>query len=214
MQNMKNILVLLADIANGIFAVVLASFVTHTEVVWWYFLIGIPLAMFPDVDALPELFKRGKVSATEDYANDHRDILHFPVLFLIVGVMLILQFGFWGWVFLFATMLHFINDLYGTGWGIPLLWPFSKKRYKLLGRRANRLKSVLVEDGDWQKLSSDERRLRGIVSWSQEELQYYITRWGMDNWIERIYLKLNWISVIEYSLFIFSCVLVVLQLSR
>ncbi len=162
---MKNILALLADLANGIFAVLLASYVTQSEVVWWLFLIGVPLAMCPDLDAIPELLKRGKVSASDEYAYDHRDLLHLPILYILVGTLLAWLFGFWGFVFLFATLLHFINDLYGTGWGIPLFWPITKKRYKLLGRRANRMKALLIEDGSWDRISSDERKLRLLVSW-------------------------------------------------
>lgn len=210
---MKNIIVLLADIANGIFAIVFAAYITQTEVLWWYFLIGIPLAMCPDLDALPELFKRGKISASSAYPHDHRDTLHFPVLFLLMGGLLAWQFGFWGFVFLLATLFHFLNDLYGTGWGIPLFWPVTKKRYKLFGRRVNRLKSVLLADGDWSNISTQERRFRILVSWNKEELDSYIVQWGMDNWIKKTYFKLNWISCVEYSLFIFACVLVLVSLS-
>lgn len=198
---MYQFLALLADIANGVFAVALSAFITGQEVVWWHFLIGIPLAMYPDLDAIPELLKRGKLAASSEHVEDHREGLHFPILFLLAGLWGVFVFGYWGLVFLLATVLHFINDLYGTGWGIPLLWPLTHRRYKVLGRRVNRLKSLLKQDGDWDNVSSDERRLRWVVSWSKEELGSYIQRWGEENWIERWYLSLNWISFLEYTLF-------------
>ena len=173
---MKEVLALLADWANGIFAVVLASYITGTEIVWWHFIIGILIAMCPDLDAIPELIKRKKTAASAEHPSDHRGGLHYPIVFLIIGVVFIYLHPFFGWMFLIAVVLHFINDLYGTGWGIPLLWPVTDRRYKLLGRRVNRMKYILVEDGDWEKLPSSERKLRLIVSWKADELTSYIQK--------------------------------------
>jgi len=209
---MKEILALLADFANGIFAIIFASYITNTEVLWWYFPIGILLAMSPDLDAIPELLKRGRVSASSEYATDHREGLHYPIIFIFIGTLLSYFYGFWGYTFLLAIILHFINDLYGTGWGIPALWPKNKKRYKFLGRRVNRMKSVLIEDGDWEKLSNSERKLRLVVSWEESELTSYIQKWGVDKWIEKYYLRINWISGVEYSLFIVSIILIIISL--
>lgn len=78
---MKNILPILADIANGVFATLLASYCTNTEVLWWHILIGVAFAMFPDLDALQELWKRGKIAASNNNPKDHRDGLHYPILF-------------------------------------------------------------------------------------------------------------------------------------
>jgi len=205
---MKNILVLLADWANGVFAVVLAGWITNTEIIWWHFLIGILFAMCPDLDAIPELLQRGKLSASAKHTADHRDGLHYPILFLLVGGVSAYMFPFFGSMFLIATLLHFLNDFYGTGWGIQLLWPFTNRRYKLLGRKANRMKYVLVAKGDWDNLSDDERRLRFVVSWTGPELPHYIQKWGMDEWITPYYFRLNWISGIEYGLFLFAITLV------
>lgn len=209
---MKQALSLLADIANGIFAVLLAGYFSGTEILWWYFLIGIPLAMCPDLDALPELLKRGRVGSSAEHTYDHRDGLHFPILFLVTGLLLTYLFPFFGLLFLFATALHFINDLYGTGWGIQLLWPLSKTRYKVLGRRVNWAKRQLVETGVWDNLPSDERKLRLVVAWKEVELPDYIRKWGVDDWIDLVYCHLNWISVIEYSLFILAIILLFINL--
>lgn len=209
---MKQILPILADIADGIFATLLAGWITNTEILWWHFLVGIPLAMMPDIDAVSELIRRGKASVCVEQPEDHRSGLHYPATFLVVGVCLIFLYPFYGTLFLCGAMLHFFNDLSGIGWGIPILWPFSDRRYKLFGRRVNRLKRTLVENGDWQKLPEDERRLRLVVSWSKEELHHYIVRWGMDEWIEPYYLTLNWTSAIEYALFALSLLLLVITL--
>ncbi|MEY2641296.1 MAG: hypothetical protein RL150_689 [Candidatus Parcubacteria bacterium] len=206
---MKYALALLADIANGIFAMLLAAHLTQTELLWWHLLLGIGFAMCPDLDALPELIKRHKLAASAAYAHDHRSGFHFPLLFLIVGAVAVYVAPFFGTLFLIATMLHFVNDLYGTGWGIPVLWPLRNTRYKLLARRANRMKSMLAHDGDWNVLPDAERRLRLVASWEEAELPLYLRRWGIEDWVDHYYLKLNWISVTEYTLFVVAVLLLV-----
>lgn len=204
---MAYIFVLLADIANGLIALFGAGYVTGVEVVWWHALIGIPLAMLPDLDAVPELLRRGKVGADASHATDHREYLHAPLIFIALGAGLAVLVGYWGYVFLFAVTLHFINDFYGTGWGISLFAPFSKRRYKLCSRKVNRLRSQLIADGDWQELQENERRFRLIVSWTPEELVKYIPRWGDDDWMNKWYRTINWVSGVEYVIFIITVVL-------
>jgi len=209
---MKNLVSLLADWANGIFAVLLASWLFSVEPLWWHFAIGLILSHAPDIDAIPELLKRGKVSASADHPHDHRDALHYPVVLIALGGIAAYLVPYWGTIFLIAVTLHLINDLYGTGWGIKLFWPLSKKNYKLLGRRVNRLRYLLEQDGDWDTQTYEERRLRTLVSWKPEELPIYMTRWGIDDWIPKYYFHLNSISIIEYGLFIVAVSLMVVTL--
>lgn len=209
---MLNILSLLADWANGIFAVLIVSWLFGVDPVWWYFVVGILLSHSPDLDAVPELFRRGRVSASAEHPHDHRDALHYPVVLIVLAGTVAYVFPYWGTIFLIAVSLHLVNDLYGTGWGIKLCWPVSNRNYKLLGRRANRLRYILENDGDWEKLAKDERRLRFLVSWSQVELPEYINRWGIDDWIPKYYVHLNSISLIEYTLFIISVVMMLVVL--
>lgn len=199
---MRQIPALFADWANGIFATIFAATIVGiTEIPWWYFCIGILLSHLPDLDAVPELLRRGRIAASGEYVHDHREGLHYPVLFIIVGSVVTYLYPFWGLLFLTISMLHFINDTYGTGWGIKWLWPLSTRNYKFLNRRVNRLHSKLVGDGDWEKLDVSERRLRWLVSWSKEELPHYISRWGHDDWIDLYYYKINIVGIIEYGLF-------------
>ena len=210
---MKSILALLADFANGIFAVLIACAVYDVEAVWWYFLIGLPLAMLPDIDAIPELFKRGRVSVDASYTRDHRTFLHYPIISLIIFTPVYFFGGFWGLLIVTAVVLHLLNDLYGTGWGLQLLWPLSTRHYKFFGRRANRLHSVLAKAGDITLLPPDEIRVRFMVSWSESELSNYIKRFGVDDWIVHWYLRPNWVSVVEYSLFLIATTLMIVSLT-
>lgn len=193
---MKQIVTLFADWANGIFAVFIAAAITNTEIVWWHFLIGISLAMCPDLDAIPELLKRGKIAASAEHNHDHRDLLHFPLLFLIVGIILISLFGYWGWLFLTATMLHFVNDLYGTGWGIPLFWPFTKDRFKFLTDENN---NPAAGSGNWF------RRVK-VLNLANE-----IAENGTETWVDDFYYRFNPVMAVEYSLFAFALLLVVVE---
>ncbi|MFT5832096.1 MAG: hypothetical protein ACI9SY_000478 [Candidatus Paceibacteria bacterium] len=209
---MKNIVSLLADWASGIFAVLIASWWFGIDPLWWHFLVGLVLSHAPDIDAIPELLKRGKVAASVEHPHDHRDALHYPVVLISLAALIAYLVPYWGMVFLIAMVLHLTNDLYGTGWGIKLFWPLSKRNYKVLGRRVNRLKYLLEQDGDWDKQTSEERRLKWLVSWSPEELPQYMTRWGIDNWIPKYYFHFNSISLVEYGLFIIAVVLMLLAL--
>ena len=209
---MKNLVSLLADWANGIFAVLLASWWFGVDPLWWHFVVGLVLSHTPDVDAIPELLRRGKVAASAEHPHDHRDALHYPVVLITLAGVVAYLVPYWGTIFLIAVTLHLINDLYGTGWGIKLFWPLSKKNYKLLGRRVNRLRYLLVKDDDWDSQIYEERRLRFLVSWTPEELPTYMTKWGIDDWIPKYYFHLNSISIIEYGLFVVAVSLMMITL--
>tara|TARA_B100000508_G_scaffold67978_1_gene53038 strand:+ start:4672 stop:5181 length:510 start_codon:yes stop_codon:yes gene_type:complete len=168
------------------------------------------MSHFPDLDAIPELIRRGRVSASSENPYDHREGLHYPLVLVSLGVLAMIVVPYWGHMFLVATLLHLVNDFYGTGWGIKLLWPISNSNYKLLGRRVNRLKYLLADS--WSDLPDSEKKLRLVVSWDRRELPDYIEKWGMDYWIEQYYLKLNWICVTEYVLFAVAVVLSVYSL--
>lgn len=213
MGGMKSILALLADFANGIFAVLIACAVYDVPPLWWYFLVGLPLAMLPDIDAIPELLKRGRVSTDASYTRDHRTFLHYPIVSFVIFTPVFWLGGFWGLLVSVAVLLHLLNDMYGTGWGLQLLWPLSTRHYKLFGRRANRLKAMLANDGTLQALSYEETKLRVMVSWSRAELQQYIKDYGVDDWIIYWYLRPNWVSVVEYSLFLVAATLMIVNLS-
>jgi len=209
---MKSILALLADWANGIFAVLLAATILGLDPLWWHFIVGIVLAMSPDIDAIPELLARGKVASSAEHMRDHRTFLHYPIISLPLGMLAWYGLGYWGLLWLIALCLHLVNDLYGTGWGLALLYPFSKRHYKFFARRVNRLPQLLQATGDWNTLSANERDVRVVTSWSREELPSYIVKYGVDDWIKYWYLTINPTALIEYSLFILAIILMSISL--
>ena len=102
--------------------------------------------------------------------------------------------------------------MYGTGWGIPLFWPFSKRKYKFFGSRANQPEALLVTHSEYSMLEEAEQKQRLVVSWSEDELPMHIKRFGFDDWIDKVYLTVNWISIVEYSLFFMAVVLLIMTL--
>jgi hypothetical protein len=209
---MKNILALLADWANGIFAVLLAAAIVGIDPLWWHFIVGIVLAMSPDIDAIPELLMRGRVSASAAHTRDHRTFLHYPIISLPLGFLAAYTFGYWGLVWCISLCLHLLNDLYGTGWGLALFYPLSTRHYKFFTRRVNQSSKMLKAAMIWHNLPAQERKLRLLVSWSKAELPSYIVRYGIDNWIRQCYLTINPISITEYSLFALALSLVFVNL--
>jgi hypothetical protein len=97
--------------------------------------------------------------------------------------------------------------LYGTGWGLALLYPFNSSHYKFFVRRANQSPDLLKERGLWEVLPRSETRLRFVVSWRKDELPAYILKYGMDDWIDRCYVRVNPIMMTEYSLFLLAVIL-------
>ncbi len=209
---MKNLLPLLADWVNGMFAVLIVSYWFGVDPTWWYFLIGIMLAMSPDIDAIPELLVRRRVAASSEHVRDHRTFLHYPIIALPVGVIAMQVFGYWGAVWFVALGLHLVNDLYGTGWGLALLYPLSTRHFKFFARRVNQMPFLLQASGRWEDLSLDERRVRVLASWTKAELPIYITQYGMDDWIRHCYLTFNPIAITEYALFGLALTLTVVSL--
>jgi hypothetical protein len=106
-----------------------------------------------------------------------------------------------------AVALHLVNDVYGTGWGLPLLFPLTNNHYKFFSRKANLPARVLKERGLWTSLPSGETRVRLLVHWRKDELPAYILKYGLDDWIDLCYLQVTPMAVIEYSLFVVALVL-------
>lgn len=173
---MKKILPLLADVGHGILSVLIVGLLLNVSLSW-HFVVGILFALLPDVDALPRLFRTGSVVPTDNDPADHRDYLHFPVIYLVLGFFLCVFSLYWGLVFLLATTLHFLNDTWGTGGGIMWLWPLTRKKYK------------------WRK----------IDTWKLDTYEY-VSKNDRDTWIDASYLQITSIALVEYTTFLIAVV--------
>jgi len=191
----KLILPIIGDLANGVFAVTAAAYLFTVDIQWWHFVIAVMISLLPDVDALPELFLHGAVGKRQTNSKlptNHRSFMHYPALHLIFGLLLYSWDQFWGVTFIIAIMLHFLRDVLGTGWGVKLLWPVSHMNYKFT---PSKIGSPHTTHG-----------------FADSEIPEIAATQGNSNWLEETYLRLTWISSVEYTLFTISVGLVVWQL--
>jgi hypothetical protein len=187
LSKFKLILPTLGDFANGIFAISFSAWIFQVDLVWWYFVVAFMIALLPDLDALPEVLLHGQVGKKQEHSNlakNHRTYLHYPAVFVVIGLFIFKLSEFWGVTFLVAITLHFVRDILGTGWGLKVLWPVSDKNYKLFSRGNETMKIAHV-------LTDAE-----IVLEAEQH--------GNDNWLEETYLQFSWIGTIEYTLFVIS----------
>ena len=90
--------------------------------------LAILAAVAPDLDAI------GYIINQSYYENFHHEYFHSILFCIIVVVLLTLASVEKKRVivpFIFATGSHFVGDLIGTNWGMPLLWPVSNFYFDL-----------------------------------------------------------------------------------
>ncbi len=188
---MYRLLPLLGDVGLGILSVIFVSLAYGERDMWAFILL--PLILLPDLDAIPEITKKGKVAASKENPHDHRELLHKPILWFIATGFFWREFGYYGAIAFTMVAFHFIHDSVFTGWGVPWLWP-SRRRFKFLVDEKNEFSFARK---DW------------LRSWNEDELTTAIVTYGDENWIENLYLKPTVVSSVEYGVFFFSIFLLI-----
>lgn len=188
---MYRLLPLLGDVGLGILSVIFVSFAY--EVYDFRAFLLLPLALLPDLDAIPEIMKKGRVAASASNPRDHRELLHKPILWLVPLGFCWIEFGYMGAVAFTMVFLHFVHDSILTGWGVPWLWP-RRTRIKFFVNARN---EPSLARCDW------------VRTWNEEQLRKDIVVYGDENWIEKYYLHTTSVSVIEYGVFFFAVLLLV-----
>lgn len=174
------------DIGIGIFAAIIVSKLFSLELTPLLVGAGIGSALLPDIDFIYSLARNGH--SNHRAVAKHRDIIHYPLIYLPFGVLLAMPFGFqWSLLFLLASLGHFLHDSIGIGWGIPWLWPFINKNYSFFYRYSPRGKKL-------------PRRL--VYRWKRSELDELIDKYGDPDWFQNIYLKLHPFFVFEIIFFV------------
>ncbi len=154
---------------------------------------SILMAAFPDLDFLMVTLEYGY---TGKYAHNHRHLFHYPIIYILLfGILVFAFFGIpWLVVFLLTSIIHFIHDSIGIGWGTAWMFPFNRRSYKFFTSKENKFSKNFV------------------VSWDQKELNELVELHGDPHWIKNIYLRLTPILVIELSVFILSLLALFLYL--
>lgn len=87
---------------------------------------GIIFVLVPDLDFVVELIRHGRVGGK--VIGEHRELGHFPFLYVPVILIVFAIFGAqYGVLLSFGLLAHFLHDSVGIGWGIQWFWPVSKK---------------------------------------------------------------------------------------
>lgn len=180
------------DIAVGILLSIGASWYFNVELTFILILTSVLFALSPDIDFLWMLSRMGITKIT----YKHREILHYPLIFLPIGAIVLIPFGkIFVVIFILAAFWHFLNDTLTIGWGVQWFWPFSKKYYKLLGGMI------------YQTLDKPKLPLKFFYAWTPEEVEGIELKHGDPNWLKNIYLRFHPMAIIEFGVFIISLII-------
>jgi len=181
-----------ADLASAIFTAIFVSWFLATPLTYGIVAGAIAFAFLPDIDYLAHLSRGG----TSRNAHRHRELLHYPLLYIPAGAMIASVFGApWVLLFAIASFLHFLHDSIGIGWGVQWLYPFRKDHYTFLYRYQPRHKEPLP------------RRWAPILVWKHEDIDTLAARYGDENWIRNIYLYWYPYAIAEFLFFLGAAVM-------
>jgi len=115
---------MLLELSIGIWSAVFISYYFGEELTVSFVLLGVLFAKLMDVDFIIYLFKNNwKV---DQFAHEHRDIFHYPILYSFGGCIVFVYFSYSALaaLWLLASLGHFVCDTFFGGWGIRWLSPF------------------------------------------------------------------------------------------
>jgi hypothetical protein len=155
--------------------------------------VGILFALGPDLDYLYHIFRHGH--GRNDF--EHRNILHLPLLYLTVGtgIVFFIAGPMFATLFLVSSLLHFIHDSMAIGWGVRWLFPFSTDNIAFFYLYSRKIREGLR---------------RPIFVFDAKSLARTVREHGDADWKRDIYGKLHPIAIVEYSVFVFSLIILLL----
>lgn len=177
------------DIGVGILVAMLTSDVFKAALTFWLVIFSVLFALLPDADFLYFYPKRHDTK----YDHKHRDLIHYPLLYLPIGSLIIwVIFGqVYGFIFFLSSFFHFLHDSIGIGWGIKWLYPFSENNFSFFYLYSRKYKRGL------KKL---------VFIFTKENISKYVTDHGDPDWVKNIYYKWHPIAVVEFLVFILSII--------
>jgi membrane-bound metal-dependent hydrolase YbcI (DUF457 family) len=178
------------DIGVGILSAIFVSGYFNIHLSDLLVIGGILFALGPDADFILHFFKSG--ISREDY--QHRNMIHYPLLYLPIGTAIAYLLGgeVWAVLFFIASTLHFLHDSIAIGWGIKWLYPFSNKNYVFLYHYSKVKKKGL-------------RKL--VLALDRDSLAQAVEEHWDDDWLRDIYYHWHPIAVVEFGVFLMSLAL-------
>ncbi|HEX5429918.1 MAG TPA: metal-dependent hydrolase [Patescibacteria group bacterium] len=173
------------DIGLGIFASILISKIFGVGLSTTLLIFGIVSSLLLDLDFI--IFKFKANHKNEDDAR-HRDLLHYPIFFLIVGLIITLFSKSFGTLFLVGTLGHLLHDSVGLGWGIQWLYPFNKNYFTFFYR--------------YQPRDREQFQKKWFYNDTPEEQRALAEKYGIKDWMQEIYLRMHPYAIVEFLVFI------------
>jgi hypothetical protein len=188
------------DIGIGILSSLFVGWILNFETSIFFILGGILLTILPDCDFLYFWLAR-KRDKDRDTDYKHRDLFHYPLIYLPFGTAVFYILGGKEWVILFllCSFLHFIHDSIAVGWGIKWFFPFFQNNFAFFYLYSCKIKTGL-------------RKL--VFSFDENTLKQYVNEHGDKDWITNIYYKWHPIAIIEFSVFLLSLLVLLLKYVR
>lgn len=179
---------MLLDLGLGIFIGIMVSSLSGI-LSWTLILISVAFALLPDLDFI--IYKVFGIHQDKGYK--HRELFHYPLLYLPLGSFLIFHFfgRYLAIAFFLASFLHFVHDSIAYGRGVKWLFPFSKDGYAFIY-----LFSRAVKRGLWQP----------VFIFNEETTAEFDREHGDEEWLTHIYKEWHPIAIIEFSFFLLSLI--------
>lgn len=173
----------------GILSAIFVSHLFRIDLGWGLILLGLLFSLSPDLDTLFHL-RKNRIDSHK--GHDHRDLWHYPLLFIPIGTIIFTYFSReYGLLFAITSFLHFFHDSIGIGWGVQWLYPFTRRHYSFFYHYdvyRNKLPKHL------------------IYSWGHKEVDELSEKYGDKNWIRNIYLRWHPYAIVEFLVFVASLV--------
>ncbi len=180
---------MMLDIGVGILLAIFTSRLFEMPLTVVFVIGGAIFALLMDLDYLFHLYKEG----SSKKAHKHRNSLHFPLLYIPLGTLIISFFSAsWAVLFGFCSFAHFFHDSIGIGWGIQWLYPFRKEHYSFF---------YIYKPDRPEKLPN-----KFIYTWKHEDIDLLAKKYGDENWLENIYWRWHPYAIVEFLTFILALI--------
>ncbi len=178
---------MLLDIGLGILIPIALSKIFGFGLTNSFLAFGVIFSLLPDIDFIIHKLFLPKTSSIKDHL--HREILHFPILYIITGAIVVFLIKKdLLLLFIICSLFHFIHDSIGIGWGIQWLMPFGKNYYQFFTTYKENPKKAIV------------------YSYTKKQIDSLSEKYGDANWFKNIYLKLHPYSLFELFVFIIAII--------
>ena len=184
---------MLLDIGVGILLAILTNKLFSLPLSAIFLVGGVVFSLLMDIDYIFHLAKGGG----SKNAHKHRDLLHYPLLYIPLGMLIISFFNIaWAALFALCSLAHFLHDSIGIGWGIQWLYPFKEDHYAFFYR--------------YQPRHIEKLPKRIIYTWKHEDIDLLSQKYGDENWIKNIYWHWHPYAIVEFLIFVTALIILYL----